>query len=215
MALAGGVGGMARRRYPWAYGRRRAPLLLLTAALLSACATPPPPARADAATEAAAPGETTATPALLANTGLSQVATQPLNDFNLLNNEIPAVLVAAQKAPYAEPAGHSCLLLQTELQALDAALGPDIDASAAPATDPGLMEKATDAVSQYAVGAVKNTVSSVVDGVVPFRSWVRRLSGAERHSGAVAAAISAGTLRRAYLKGWAVGTDCAGPARRP
>jgi hypothetical protein len=64
---------------------------------------------------------------LLANAGLTQVATQPLNDFNLLNSEIPAVLVAAQKAPYAEPAGHSCTLLLTELQALDAALGPDIE----------------------------------------------------------------------------------------
>jgi hypothetical protein len=203
---------MARRRQPWAHGRRRTPFLLLVAAtLLSACATPP----ASDTAPAPAPSATTATPALLANAGLTQVATQPLNDFNLLNSEIPAVLVAAQKAPYAEPAGHSCTLLLTELQALDAALGPDIDAAAAPATDPGLMEKATDVVGQYAVGTVKNTVSSVVDGVVPFRSWVRKLSGAERHSSAVAAAIGAGTLRRAYLKGWWQGSDCAGPARRP
>lgn len=121
------------------------------------------------------------------------------------------MLVAAQKAPYAEPAGHSCPALLRELQALDAALGPDIDAVAAPTADPGLVVQAADAVGQYAVGTVKNTVSSVVDGVVPLRSWVRRLSGAERHSSAVAAALSAGTLRRAFLKGWGQAMQCAGP----
>lgn len=210
MARAGNVAWRAGTGQPWAHGWRCTTFLLLVAAtVLSACATPPPPATA----AAPVPSETTATPALLASAGLTQVATRPLNDFNLLNSEIPAVLVAAQQAPYAEPAGHSCTLLLTELQALDAALGPDIDASAAPAAEPGLVAQATDVVGQYAVGAVKNTVSSVVDGVVPFRSWVRKLSGAERHSSAVAAAISAGTLRRAYLKGWGQGTECAGPRR--
>lgn len=212
MAWRAGHGG------PSAPGRRRTPLLLLLgiALLTAACTTTPPPAEPAEPAAAEAPGVGTATTTLLANSGLTQVATQPLNDFNLLNNEIPAVLVGAQKGPYAEPAGHSCTQLLTELQALDAALGPDIDASAAaPAADPGLVAQATDVVGQYAVGAVKNTVSSVVDGVVPFRSWVRRLSGAERHSSAVSAAISAGTLRRAYLKGWWQGTDCAGPAHRP
>ena len=187
--------------------RMRHCLLLGLAALLTACATPPAPAAADAP----APADAAPTAALLAGSGLTQVAAQPLNDLNLLSNEIPPVLVAAQKAPYAEPAGHSCTVLLTELRALDAALGPDIDATAIPAADPGLVEQAAGAVGELAVGTVKNTVSSVVDGVVPFRSWVRKLSGAERHSSAVAAAISAGTLRRAYLKGWGQGTECAVP----
>lgn len=178
---------------------------LVLALTLTACATVAPEPAPEARPEAAA------VPALLADAGLTQVVTQPLNDFNLLNSEIPPVLVAAQKAPYAEPAGHSCTSVVTELQALNAALGPDIDAAAAPATPPDLVEQATDAVGELAVGTVKNTVSSVVDGVVPFRSWVRKLSGAERHSSAVAAAISAGTLRRAFLKGWAEGTGCAVP----
>lgn len=186
--------------------------LVLVAALLTACATAEPPAEA----EAPPAGDGVAGSTLLSDSGLTQVATRPLNDFNLLNNEIPPVLVAAQKAPYAEPAGHACPAVVTELQALDAALGPDVDAAApAAAPDPGLVAQAAGAVGQMAVDSVKNTVTSVVDGVVPFRSWVRRLSGAERHSSAVAAAIGAGTLRRAYLKGWAEGTGCALPARRP
>lgn len=188
-------------------------LLFVWAALLPACTTPAP-----AAADAAASPAPAATSAPAADSGLTQVATQvatqPLNDFNLLNSEIPAVLLAAQKAPYAEPPGHSCPALVTELQALDVALGPDIDAAATPAADPGLVEQAAGAVGQFAVGTVKNTVNTVVDGVVPFRNWVRKLSGAERHSGAVAAAISAGTLRRAFLKGWGEATGCTAPQQR-
>ncbi len=176
---------------------------------LGACATPaagPEPAAAEVPSTPAR-----AEPAVQPDP-VTQVALQPLNDFNLLSNEIPPVLVAAQQAPYAEPAGHSCPAVIKELQALDTALGPDVDAVAKPAAEPGLVEQAAGAVGDLAVGTVKNTVSTVVDGVVPLRSWVRRLSGAERHSSAVAAAISAGTLRRAYLKGWAEGTGCRTPA---
>jgi hypothetical protein len=53
---------------------------------------------------------------------------------------------------------------------------------------------------------------------VPFRGWVRKLSGAERYSKEVAAAIAAGTVRRAYLKGLGEAKGCAAPAapsRRP
>ncbi|MBY0491557.1 MAG: hypothetical protein K2R93_17095, partial [Gemmatimonadaceae bacterium] len=63
-------------------------------------------------------------------------------------------------------------------------------------------------VGQKALGTVTSTVNTVVDGVIPFRSWVRKLSGAERHSKAVTAAIAAGTMRRPYLKGWARAQGC-------
>jgi len=36
---------------------------------------------------------------------------------------------------------------------------------------------------------------------VPFRGWLRKLSGAELHSKKVAKAIAAGTIRRAFIKG--------------
>lgn len=44
--------------------------------------------------------------------------------------------------------------------------------------------------------------------MIPFRGWVRKLSGAERHSRKVEAAIAAGTVRRAFLKGVAITKDC-------
>lgn len=180
------------------------PLLLLTA-----CATTGPGA---AAADPAPSAEVPAAPAV-AVAPVTEVALQPLNDFNLLSHEIPPVLVAAQRGPYAAPAGHACPAVMQELQALDAALGPDVDAVAPAATDPGVVQQAAGAVGNFAVGTVKNTVSTVVDGVVPLRSWVRKLSGAERHSSAVASALSAGTLRRAWLKGWATATGCRRPAQ--
>jgi len=41
---------------------------------------------------------------------------------------------------------------------------------------------------------------------------VRKLSGAERYSSEVVAAVSAGRIRRPFLKGWARGAACAAPA---
>lgn len=144
---------------------------------------------------------------------LVQKASQPLNDLNLLENRIPAVLTAAaQKGPYAVPADASCAALRTELDELDAALGPDIDAPAVPGSDSSLVVKAVGYVGQKAVDSVSTTVNTMVDGVLPLRSWVRKLSGAERYSDEVAAAVSAGRIRRPFLKGWVRGAACASPS---
>lgn len=203
-------------------GRRIALVVCLacSAWLLAACATPPaasasetPPEQGSAPAATAAPA---AKPDLIAQSGVVQTASQPLNDLNLMQSRIPAVLTAAQQGPYAVPADSSCAALQLELLALDAALGPDIDASGPAGSDPGLMGKAVDFVGDAAMDSVRGTVNSVVDGVIPFRSWVRKLSGAERYSKAVAAAIRAGTLRRPYLKGWARASGCVeGPPAPP
>ncbi len=192
-------------------GRRLAFVVCLacSAWLLAACATSPasetPSERGSAPAATAAPA---AKPDLVAQSGVVQTATQPLNDLNLLQNRIPAVLTASQRAPYALPADSSCAALQDELLALDAALGPDIDVNGLAGSDPGLVGKAVDFVGDAAMDSVRGSVNAVVDGVIPFRSWVRKLSGAERYSRAVAAAIRAGTLRRPYLKGWSQASGC-------
>ncbi len=142
-------------------------------------------------------------------TSLVQKASQPLNDLNLLESRIPPVLTtAAQKGAYAAPTDLSCMALLTELQELDAALGPDIDAPAVPEADPNLVVQAVGYVGQRAVDTVSSTVNTMVDGVLPLRSWVRKLSGAERYSSEVAAAVSAGRIRRPFLKGWARASKC-------
>jgi len=135
-----------------------------------------------------------------AGTAVGQAATTPLSDLNIVRADIPPVLAAAQKAPYAPPADKNCAAIGAEVQALDAALGADLDT---PSTDanPSLIERgANDALRRTA------------EGVIPFRGWVRKLTGAERYSREVAAAIAAGTIRRAYLKGVGGAAGCAAPA---
>jgi hypothetical protein len=127
---------------------------------------------------------------------VTDAAGAPLNDLNLVKAPIPAVLANAQKHPYGAPVGTSCDALANEVRSLDEVLGADLDAAPS-ASNPGLIERGGTAVGDAAVGALRSTA----EGLVPYRGWVRKLSGAERYSKEVAAAIAAGTVRRAFLKG--------------
>lgn len=130
---------------------------------------------------------------------LQTAVTTPLSDLNLVNAPIPAVLADAQKAPYALTESSTCLELKGAVRALDEVLGPDLDTAATEA-NPSLIERGNDAVT----GAIQNAA----EGLVPYRGWVRKLSGAERYSKQVSAAIAAGTVRRAFLKGVAKAKAC-------
>ena len=134
---------------------------------------------------------------------MTYAAATPLTDLNLLRDEIPEVLVRAQQTPYALPDDQNCGALALQVHQLDEVLGSDLDT---PSTDanPGLVERGSDAAENSAVGALQRTA----EGLVPFRSWVRKLSGAEKHARKISAAIAAGTIRRAYLKGVAAANEC-------
>jgi hypothetical protein len=136
--------------------------------------------------------------------GVASAATTPLSDLNLINAPIPDALATAKAAPYAKPSSASCSALFADIRALDEVLGTDLDA---PPTDanPGLVERAGTFVTTQATSAVRRAA----EGAVPFRPWVRKLTGAERYANQVAAAIAAGTVRRAFLKGMVVAQNCA------
>lgn len=140
---------------------------------------------------------------------VGQAAITPLSDLNVVQEKIPEVLRHAKKVgPYAAPEKLECAVVQDEINRLTAVLGPDID-------DPNtrnklsLLDRGTDAAEDYGVGFVRRTV----EGMVPFRSWVRKLTGAEKHSKEVASSIIAGGVRRAYLKGIRLGMACPVPAQ--
>jgi hypothetical protein len=160
-----------------------AALLLATAGLASGCAT-----RMTTAAGRASAGR---------GDQLEQAAASPLNDLNLVQIEIPPVLLAAKAQPYATPARLDCAPLLAEVMTLDAALGPDVDAPPPPSKDSSVADTGAQVVGDAAVTAFRNAV----ENLVPFRGWVRRLSGANEHERDVAAALAAGTARRAYLKG--------------
>lgn len=134
---------------------------------------------------------------------VTDAATTPLSDLNLMRAEIPPVLVAAQQHPYQLPPDSSCENVTLEIHKLDEVLGADLDTPTS-ADSPSLIERGSDAAENTAVGMVQRTA----EGLIPFRSWVRKLSGAERYSKRAAAAIAAGSIRRAFLKGVGASHGC-------
>lgn len=122
---------------------------------------------------------------------------QPFRDVSLMRENPPEVLIHAVEAPYALPGDGTCSALLNEIAALDAVLGPDLDAPNRPRA-----QSSTD---------FSGLVSSAIGGVfgLPYRSIVRRLTGADSRARAVRDAIFAGMVRRAFLKGVARADDCA------
>jgi len=141
---------------------------------------------------------------------VGQAAITPLSDLNVVQEEIPAALQSAALGPYAAPKAAGCAVVLGEIQSLDEALGADLDDPKA-SEKPSLLTRGTDLAENAGVSAVRRTV----EGFVPFRSWLRKLSGAEKHSKQVGAAITAGGIRRAYLKGRSDAMGCVRPNGTP
>jgi hypothetical protein len=133
----------------------------------------------------------------------------PLRDLNVVRTKIPAVLQQAMSDPYKRPPippkapkKAQCTQLVQLIKPLNDALGADLDA---PVQDQdGLLDKGR----ETALGAA----ASFASDAIPFHGWVRKLSGAERHDRLVQAAITAGAVRRAYLKGLGEAHGCDPPA---
>jgi hypothetical protein len=127
----------------------------------------------------------------------------PLRDLNVLRTKIPDVLLQATADPYARPANTRCQTLVSLIRPLNEALGADLDL-------PPLDED--DLLGQGREGALGAMAAVVASEAIPFRGWVRRLTGAERHDQLVQQAITAGAVRRAYLKGLGEARGCNPPA---
>ena len=122
------------------------------------------------------------------------VISQPFRDLGFMRDEIPAALQTASEGPYAAPAqladGRAdCAAISTEIAALDGALGPDLN----------VRLPARAGVREGAGNLVRGAISSALK--LPYRSVLRRLSGAERRDREMQDAMEAGMVRRAFLKG--------------
>ncbi|WP_297506715.1 hypothetical protein [uncultured Caulobacter sp.] len=134
-------------------------------------------------------------------------ATAPLEDLNLKRKTIPPVLQRAVDNPYDLTGLTRCEPIAAEIGKLDAALGPDLD-EAPPPDQRSRGKKVADAAYGAGVAEVRDTTQHVL----PFRGWIRRLTGAAKHDRAVAKAIQSGGVRRGYLKGVGMRMNCAPPA---
>ncbi|RAK61330.1 hypothetical protein DJ021_16735 [Phenylobacterium hankyongense] len=174
--------------------RRISLACLLAAALAGAgcAATPPPNGSQRVQTTSAANRE-----------DIKGAVSAPLRDLNVRRTWIPEVLLQAMADPYGRPSKKlKCTELAALLKPLNDALGADLDEPSVDEDD--LLQKGR----TTALGAV----AGVASDAIPFRGWVRKLSGAERHDRLVQAAITAGGVRRAYLKGLGEAHGCSPPA---
>lgn len=133
---------------------------------------------------------------------LKGAVTAPLRDLNVTRTKIPQVLLDAITDPYGRPQPANCARIAQLVRPLNQALGADLDE---PSTDEDdLLTRGR----ETALGAVASAASDVI----PLRGWVRKLSGAEQHDKLVNAAITAGAVRRGYLKGLGEARGCNPPA---
>jgi hypothetical protein len=130
---------------------------------------------------------------------LRGVVERPLYDLSLMRDAPPPLLLEAMAHPFELSGAADCASVTGEIAALDAMLGPDIDR--ARADD----EERIDA-GQILTGVITSAWS------LPYRSIVRRLSGADRRERRLREAILAGMVRRGFLKGWAHRSGCASPS---
>jgi hypothetical protein len=131
-----------------------------------------------------------------------RIASQPFRDIGISKDKIPPILDEAVKSPYASPKSKRCTAIVSELNDLNAALGPDFSAN----------EKANrDKASQLAeIGG-----SMIVNSLIPLRGVVREVSGAAGADRRKAVAINAGLARRGYLRGLASTRGCKVPVAPP
>ncbi len=126
------------------------------------------------------------------------VARTPLEDFNIDSDDLPPILIKAAEDPYDASSLSTCNALTTEIAALDTVLGDDFDI---PADEDG---------RRISGGRV---AQSVVGSFIPFRGIVREVSGANKRRREFNRAVTAGMVRRAYLKGLGQERGCRYPAR--
>jgi hypothetical protein len=177
--------------------------LATLSALMAGCAHRPKPEVI--ASEDAADNQTEAGAVLaLPRSEMAKAAMQPLEDVGLKRERIPPTLKAIE-FPYDAGAAPTCDSLAQEILALDQVLGDDVDVALA---DPSWRRKGVEAANDALVNALESTSTSVI----PMRGVVRRLTGASYRERQMTAAIQAGRLKRAFLKGMGQAKGCAPPA---
>ena len=130
-------------------------------------------------------------------------AEAPLHDLNIVRQGIPPVLLAAISDPYAVVNPSTCPVIAARIRELTVALGADFDQPVTPQTPSLTTRNGKIAVYLIRVGA---------ESLLPFSGVVRTLSGAQQHDQLIIEAITAGSVRRGYLKGLGEARHCPSPA---
>lgn len=139
---------------------------------------------------------------------LAHAATTPLRDVGLVRPLVPEAL-QHMRYPYSlthPPA--DCAAITAEILALDGMLGEE---SYQPGEAKSLAARAGGEAGDYAVSSLANAAADAL----PYRAWVRRLSGASAAERKAATAYLYGEQRRTFLRGYAAGLACPLPLPAP
>ena len=129
--------------------------------------------------------------------GVEEIARTPIEDLNLDPGEIPPVLIDAAENPYAQEKLTDCNAIVAEIARIDTVLGHDYD----------LLGKQENGLQPGKIA------KGIVGSLIPFRSIVREITGAAGDKRKTEQAVTAGMVRRGFLKGLGLGRGCDYPAR--
>ncbi len=143
------------------------------------------------------------TPDRSGTANLTNAVEAPLHDLNIMREGIPPILTAAVADAYARPASLSCDVLIRDIQDLDFALGADFNEPNTPQS-PSLTRNN----GHIALALVQSGARLLL----PYSGLVSTVTGARRHDQQIIEAITAGSVRRGYLKGLGEARHCPPPA---
>lgn len=127
---------------------------------------------------------------------VENIGAKPLKDMNIIKPKVAPELEAVMAAPYALTGLRTCVQYKAAIGKLTVLLGPDVD-SAQAARD-------NKTPAEFALSLGETAAGSLIPGM----GIVRMVSGADKRQKYAQAAIYAGSVRRAYLKGTARAKGC-------
>lgn len=127
---------------------------------------------------------------------VENIGAKPLKDMNIIKTKVDPKIEAVMAAPYSLTGIKTCAQFKTEIGKMTSVLGPDVDSPQTQTPDKSPAEVAL-SLGESAAG-----------GILPFTGLIRRVSGAEARQKYAQAAVYAGSVRRAYLKGTARAKGC-------
>lgn len=132
--------------------------------------------------------------------GITDAAYTPLRDVNMIRPEVPLLLRNLQY-PYSTATLTSCAAVLDEIRQFDSVLGPE---SYQAGPNRNIWDRSGDFVEQQTIQAAQNTAQDII----PFRSWVRRLTGASAAEREALRAVANGQQRRTFLRGYGASLGC-------
>jgi hypothetical protein len=129
---------------------------------------------------------------------MENIATRPLKDLNIVKKKVPPELEAMMDDPYSLAGLRTCRQYAAEVRKITKMVGPDVDSVEARAS------KKKQTPAEFAFGATE----AIAGSLIPFSGVIRFVSGAQKRERYAQAAVYAGTVRRAYIKGMARSKGC-------